>query len=270
MSEESEHTERAAPKAAIVAAALNDPENPDVREYLRAQTRLADLQSEDIRREDKLRHWSLRVRHVSDVLKVGFELAVAFIVVVIAIGFGVVIWQAAHADGLVIESFNVPQDMAQRGLTGPVIASKVLDRLTVMQNETDSSRAPSSFANDWTNDIKVEIPDTGVSLGQVVRFLDNWLGRQMHLSGDLTETPSGIALTVRMDNDPGQTFEGKAADLKGVVARAAEAVYARAQPYRYGTFLYDQGRFAESVAAGRRLAAAGPAEETAWADVGLA
>jgi tetratricopeptide (TPR) repeat protein len=267
---EDRDVEQIGTQAALLGAALNDSENPDVRDYLRAQTRLANLQSEDLKREDKLRHWSLRVRHVSDVLKVGFELAVAFIVVAIAIGLGLVIWQAAHADGLVIESFNVPAPMAEKGLTGSVIANKLLDRLTVMQSETDSSRAPSSFANDWTNDIKVEIPDTGISLGQVVRFLDNWLGHQMHLSGELYETPSGLALTVRMDNDPGQTFEGNAADLNRVVAKAAEAVYARAQPYRYGTFLYDQGRFAESTVVGRRLAAAGPPRETAWADVGLA
>jgi tetratricopeptide (TPR) repeat protein len=270
MADESGRAGRAEPHAAIVGTALNDPDNPDVRDYLRAQTRLADLQSEDLTREDKLRHWSLRVRHVSDVLKLAFELAGAFIVIAIAVGLGVVIWQAAHADGLVIESFDVPAPMAQKGLTGPVIANKLLDRLTIMQNETDSSRAASTFANDWTNDIKVEIPDTGVSLGQIVRFLDGWLGHQMHLSGEFYETTSGVALTVRMDNDPGQTFEGNAAALNGVIAKAAEAVYARAQPYRYAAFLGGQRRSAEAVAAERRLAAAGPAEETAWADVGLA
>ncbi len=253
--------------AAAMAVAAASREKADA--YIDKQNALADLQIEDLTRENAIRHWSLRIRHISDVLKLGFELAIAFIVAAIALGLGVVIWQAAHADGLVIESFDVPQGLAQKGLTGEVVASKLLDRLTVMQNGTDSTRAASSFANDWTNDIKVEIPDTGVSLGQIVRFLDGWLGHQTHLSGELYETPSGVALTVRMDNEPGQTFEGKSADLNGVIARAAEAVYARAQPYRYSAFLGDQKRFAEAAAAGRPLAAAGPREETAWADVGL-
>jgi tetratricopeptide (TPR) repeat protein len=252
--------------AAILFAASREKADS----FVDKQNELADLQIEDLKRENRVRHWSLRVRHISDVLNLGFELAVAFIVVAIAVGLGVVIWQAAHADGLVIESFDVPQGMAQKGLTGQVIAGKLLDHLTVMQNQTDSSRGASSFANDWTNDIKVEIPDTGVSLGQIVRFLDGWLGHQMHLSGELYETPSGVALTVRMENEPGQTFEGNAADLNGVVTNAAEAVYARAQPYRYSAFLLRHGRFAESVTVARRLAAAGPREETAWANVGLA
>jgi tetratricopeptide (TPR) repeat protein len=211
--------------AAILFAASREKADS----FVDKQNELADLQIEDLKRENRVRHWSLRIRHVSDVLKLGFELAVVFIVVAIAVGLGVVIWQAAHADGLVIESFDVPQGMAQKGLTGQVIASKLLDRLTVMQNQTDSSRGASSFANDWTNDIKVEIPDTGVSLGQIVRFLDGWLGHQMHLSGELYETPSGVALTVRMENEPGQTFEGNAADESAIAQLKGDYLQASAK-----------------------------------------
>ena len=261
---------------ALGAAAHDERVAAKAEAFLDEQTRLAqkqsaiaDLQIEDLKREDKLRHWSLRVRHVSDVLKLGFEFAVGFIVLAIAVGVGAVIWQAAHAEGLVIRSFEVPQTLAERGLTGQVIANKLLDRLTAMQGQTDSSRAASSFANDWTNDIKVEIPDTGISLGEAVRFLDGWLGHEMHLSGELYETSSSIALTVRMDNNPGQTFESKPGDLVGLVARAAEAVFARAQPYRYEVYLAGHRRYAEAAAVGHALAAAGPRNETAWAYNGL-
>jgi hypothetical protein len=102
--------------------------------FVDKQNELADLQIEDLKRENTLRHWSLRVRHVSDVLKLGFELAVAFIVLAIAIGLGLEIWAAIHADGLVIDAFNVPPAMADKGLTGQVLASKLLDRLTILQN----------------------------------------------------------------------------------------------------------------------------------------
>ncbi|HUB84531.1 MAG TPA: hypothetical protein VL971_02480 [Rhizomicrobium sp.] len=250
-------------------AALQGASRTEADAALRRWRDLLDLQIDELKREDGVRHWGLRIRHISDVLKLGLELSAAFIVLVIAVGLGVAIWQAAHADGLVIESFNVPQSMAARGLTGQVIAGKLLDKLTAMQNSTQSTRAASTYANDWTNDIKVEIPDTGVSLGQVVRFLDGWLGHQMHLSGDLYETAEGIALTARIGGDPGQTFTGKASDLDAVVARAAEAVYARAQPYRYTAYLSETGRFEESRAAGLRLAQTGSPIDRIWAYVGL-
>ncbi|HJW41800.1 MAG TPA: hypothetical protein VJ476_11300, partial [Rhizomicrobium sp.] len=252
------------------AAASADPAlREELRDYLRRQSDLAAVQIEEAKREDAIRHWGLRVRHVSDVLKLGFELAVAFIVIAIAIGLGVALWQAAHADGLVIESFNVPASMAQKGLTGQVVADKLLDRLIVMQSQADSIRAPSTFANDSTSDITVQIPDTGVSLGQVVRFLNDWLGKQTHLTGDLYETPSGMALTVRTDGNPGQTIADKAGTLDGLVDKAAEAVFAQSQPYRFAVYLIGRHRFAEAVAVLRGLAATGSADDRAWADLGL-
>src|ERR1700742_2558609 len=84
--------------------------------FIDKQNELADLQIEDLKRENAIRHWSLRVRHISDVLKLGFELALAFIVICVAVGLGVEIWSAMHADGLVIEAFNVPPAMADKGL----------------------------------------------------------------------------------------------------------------------------------------------------------
>jgi tetratricopeptide (TPR) repeat protein len=268
MAEEEEQRHTSGSDAAALAASLANRANPDAREYLRAQTRLADLQAEELNREDRVRHWSLRVRHISDVLKLGFELALAFIVIAIAVGLGAEIWQAAHADGLVIESFNVPADMAAHGLSGQVVAAKLLDRLTAIQNASESSRPAASFSNDWTHDIKVEIPETGVSLGELERYLHNWLGNEMHLSGDVYETANGVALTVRLDDAPGQTFVGN--DLDKLMEQAAEAVFRRAQPYRYAGYIGPhEGRTAEAVAILNELARTGSAEDRAWANDAL-
>src|ERR1700750_2036051 len=97
--------------AAIVGAASREKADA----FVDRQNELIDLQIEDLKRENSLRHWSLRVRHVSDVLKLGFEMAVAFIVIAIAIGFGFEIWAATRADGLVIDAFTVPPAMADKG-----------------------------------------------------------------------------------------------------------------------------------------------------------
>jgi tetratricopeptide (TPR) repeat protein len=266
-----ENSDSASSTGNFATAAIVTPASREKADaFVDRQNELADLQIEDLKRENAIRHWSLRVRHVSDVLKLGFEMAVAFIVIAIAIGFGFEIWAAIHADGLVIDAFTVPPAMADKGLTGQVVASKLLDRLTVLQNQTQSSRAPSSFASDWTNDIKVEIPDTGVSLGQVVRFLHTTLGHESHLSGEMYQTPGGAALTVRMDNDPGQTFTASSGDLDALIQRAALAAYARAQPYRYSVYLALQGKVFESYAVDKALVDNGPSGERPWGLVGMA
>ncbi len=264
--QEDEGGARAGPVQAFAALGAASPAVADA--YLREQTALARLQAEELQDEILWRHWSLRVRHTSDVLKLGLELSLALVFAVLVIALGFTIWSATKAEGLVIEPFNVPGHLSEAGLSGPVVAAKLLDRLTIMQDGTSSVRAASSFANDWTNDIKVEIPETGVSLGEVVRYLHNWLGHEAHLAGEVYETAKGLAITVRLDGDPGQTFEGK--DLDAIVREAAEAVFRRAQPYRYSVYLRQHDRLAEAQSVLRALAKNGPPNERAWANVGLA
>src|SRR3954468_11379536 len=66
-------------------------------------------------------------------------------------GVGLMVWDAAHSNGLLIEPFSVPPDMAQKGLNGQVIASQLQDRLTTMQAATLSFRPARSYANNWGN-----------------------------------------------------------------------------------------------------------------------
>src|SRR5580704_14058725 len=141
----------------------------------RAQAEVLHLQAHELKHELSLRHWSLRMHHISDVMKVTFEIAAALTALVVIAIIAAAIWSAAHDDGAVIEAFKVPPDMAQKGLTGDVVASQLLDRLTDMQARTDSVRTPSSYASNFGNDIKVEIPDTGVSIAEAYRYLAGWL-----------------------------------------------------------------------------------------------
>jgi len=55
-----------------------------------------------------------------------------------ATGVGLLAWDAVHGNGLLIEPFSVPPDMAAKGLIGQVVASQVLDRLTTIQTTTVS------------------------------------------------------------------------------------------------------------------------------------
>jgi tetratricopeptide (TPR) repeat protein len=229
------------------------------------QSRFLDLQIDELSREDSVRHWSLRVRHISDVMKLAFEISLAFIVVAIAALIATAIWTASHNDGVVIEAFNVPPDLAAKGLTGEVIATQVQDRIAFMQNNADTMRAANSFRNDWGNDIKVQIPDTGVSIGEAYRFLSSWLGHETRITGEIWHDAGGIAISARAGNKPAKIFRGSDADLDKLIVAATEYVYSQTQPYRYIVFLDQQGRHAESLPAAQQLALNGPPEERPWA-----
>jgi tetratricopeptide (TPR) repeat protein len=231
----------------------------------RAQEQVLKLQAADLEREDRLRHWALVVHHLGDVMRVTFELTFAAVAVIVLIALAATIWSAAHDDGLVIEAFKVPPDMAQKGLTGDVVASQLLDRLTDMQAHTDSSRAPGSYSSDWGNDIKIEIPNTGISIGEAYRYLAGWLGHQTHISGEVYRTEKGIVLTVRTSGDSGARFEGNDADLNALVGKAAESVYRRTQPFRYAVYVSTQGRNALAESVLSDLASNGADSEKPWA-----
>ncbi|HEY8949673.1 MAG TPA: hypothetical protein VIM56_12370, partial [Rhizomicrobium sp.] len=214
----------------------------------------------------------LHLSHFREWLYATAEIVVGLVILLIFVGIASAVWSAAHDNGLVIESFSVPADMANRGLTGEVVAARLLDRLSHLQAQTVSSRAASSYANDWGKDIKVQIPETGVSIGQLNDYLHEWLGNVTHISGEVFRDASGnIALTARVGSDAGPLFTGKEADFGKLLQEAAESVYARTQPYRYAVYLSSLNVKDQTAADAvyRRLAANSSPQERAWAYIGL-
>jgi tetratricopeptide (TPR) repeat protein len=258
--------EAAAEALALAAASRSKADRflDEQTEVAQAQAVLLRLQADDLRREDRLRHWSLRVHHISDVMKLAFEISLAFIVLAVAIGLGAMVWSATQDHDLVVDAFSVPQDMAQAGMTGAVLASRVLDRFAQMQADTvGTTQGAGSYRREGAEDVRVEIPDTGVSLGELNNSLRALLGHETHVSGDLVHSAKGLALTVRYGSGAGITAEGS--DLDKLVETSAEHIYASALPDRYAEYLARHKRFAEAEAILPALAAHGSAQDRAVA-----
>ncbi|WGM30051.1 hypothetical protein [Brevundimonas sp. NIBR11] len=203
----------------------------------------------------------------------GLRVLTGVVGVVAALLVGSLIWEASQERGLVIEPFSVPPEFAERGVTGQVIASRLLDRLSEMSDQTVSVRAPSTYANNWNGDIKVQIPQTGVSVGELRRYLVEWLGKQTTIGGELYRTPTGLALTARTGTATAtpQTGAGEG-DLDAMIQAAAEQVYAATQPYRYAIYLNRRGDAegaAKSEAALRALIKSGDKADRMWAHSAL-
>jgi len=190
------------------------------------------------------------------------------------IGLGsLFVWDASRVRGVVVEPFAVPPDLAERGLAGPVVATHVLDRLATLQAETESVRAPSTYANDWGGDIAVEIPSTGVSLGELRRYLRQWLGNQTRLSGEVVRLTDGrLAVITRVGSKPSTRVEGTEAELDSLLQQGAEAIYAETQPYRHALWLSRQGAddFAEASRRLEALTRGDDLNERLWALIALA
>src|SRR4051812_5062415 len=233
--------------------------------FLDDQRSLIAIQKHHLQEQFKHLHLSVWEKQ----LGVALRLATIIVGIAFAAGVALMVWDAAHSSGLIVESFAVPPDLAARGLTGQVVATQVQDKLTSMDNATLSYRAPQSYTNNWGNDIKVEIPETGVSIGEVRRFLREWLGNDIHISGEVWRTDSGIAISARTSGDTGATFSGTPSDIDALVQKAAEHVFAQTQPYRYANYMRGQRRFDDAYAIYMRLTTADSAVERGWAWYGI-
>lgn len=180
------------------------------------------------------------------------------------------IWSARQANGVVVEAFAVPPAFVERGLNGAVVASHLLDKLTAMQGVTVSLRASSSYANNWGDDIKVEVPYAGISVGELQRMLREWLGSQTQLSGEVVRLPDGrISLTSRIGNKPPTRAEGTDAELDALMQKAAEAIYGETQPYRYAIWLRRAKRMDEATTLLTKMSQGTDLNDRIWAYNGL-
>ena len=186
----------------------------------------------------------------------------------LAVLLAIMSWDASRSAALVIDAFSVPPDLAQRGLTGQVVASRILDRMIEIQSGIDSQRAPSSFTRAWDGGIEVQIPQTGVTLGELKRALRETLGHDTHIAGELVRNASGLSLTVRAGGQSGVTFSGTDDEIDMLLRRAGESAFERTEPYRYGVYLRAHD-LQQAELLFRRLAAKGPPGERAWAYIGV-
>jgi tetratricopeptide (TPR) repeat protein len=256
-----------------VALALAGAGRDEADAFLREQRALAakqssliDVQKHHLHEQFKHLHLSVWEKRVGILLR--FATAIVGFAVAASISF--LVWDAWHSNNLLIEPFTVPPDLAARGLTGQVVASRLLDRLVAMQAQTSSQRAPRTFVNSWDEKgIKLEIPESGVSFSELDQFMRDKLGRDVHVTGDVVRTGTGLHLTARAGLNGSDSVSGDEADLDALVQRLSESIYRLTQPYRFGIYLATHDRLGEAVPIFEYLGRAGPDEDRPWAFTAL-
>jgi hypothetical protein len=226
--------------AAAVAARLSasDPEVArDTSAFLKKQTQLLETQNKHLEEEHPARLHYLRgqarevdIRRFALRLRVGLQIFLVLVATVVGIGALIMIRDAIADHGLVVEAFSVPPDLARDGLTGEVVATRFLDKLQAMQTATMSDRPADSYQYNWGSDLKVEIPETGLSLGEFRKLLRARFGHFNHISGEVIRIQNGIAVTARFGDAPPATLTGQESDFDELAGKAAEAVYRTSQP----------------------------------------
>jgi len=262
--EDASETNAVAVALALDGASSRPELSHAIAAFLKEQRRLMEEQREQLRDQVK----RMRLGIIDQRFSIALKAMTAAVGIFVAALFASMVWNASGSGGLVIEPFSVPPDLAARGLTSEVVAAKLLDQLSQMQADTTSQRAPQSFQNYWGQDIKVTIPDTGISLGELDRYLNLKLGHAMRVSGEVVRTASGVAVTARSGTNGSVTARGNESALDPLMHNLAEQVYRLTQPYLYGVWLLKHERTREALPVYVALATSGPVEERGWGYLG--
>ncbi|HXP66888.1 MAG TPA: tetratricopeptide repeat protein [Steroidobacteraceae bacterium] len=245
--------------ASAVAAKLagSDPNVARKTEiFLDKQAQILETQNEHLKSEHSLRIKHLRnqlaegnVRRFGLRLRVGFQLFLVLFATVIGIGVAVMIYDAINSRSVVVDSFDAPPALVTRGVTGTVVAGGLLDELRRLQSATRADAAKRELANAWAGEIKLAVPEAGISLGEFSRILKARFGHDLHIQGEVIQVEAGgLALTVRGDEVAAKTFTGKSVDLDDLITQAAGYVYSQSEPVLWAYYLTNKGRSEEALA----------------------
>jgi tetratricopeptide (TPR) repeat protein len=260
--------------AVAADAAKSDPTVATLAARLiEAQTAVARLQQEKLREEmatqqdeQRLMLSHLRVRRFGDYSRMALEIFIGLIVLMMLLGLAGMVFNATQAHELVFDELGVPPDIAAQGITGKALSARLLDEFSrIVGGTTSISQDAETFRSGTGGNVRIAIPNTGISLGELDQYLRDWLGNEKHVSGDLVHASQGLALTARLGQSPGTTFAGSAQDLAALINSAAETLYAQALPLRYADYLEQNGRYAEAVTVLRPLSQYGTALQRAQA-----
>jgi hypothetical protein len=244
--------------AAAVAARLsgNDPEVArDTSAFLKNHARLLEIQAEHLKGEHAARLHFLQgqarevdIRRLGLRLRVGFQLFLALLATALGVGIAVMIHDAITSRNVVIDPVEIAPNIATEVPSGKIVAAGLLDVLTRIQAASHSNIEHRDLSNAWTSEITIEVPETGISIGQLERTLKARFGHDQHIDGDLVKSSSGgLALTVRGTGILPKTFSGEAGALDKLVTEAGEYVFGQSQPGLWAAYLTNNDRNDEAI-----------------------
>jgi tetratricopeptide (TPR) repeat protein len=147
--------------------------------------------------------------------------------------------------------------------------------LNALQGDTQSYLAGARVSGEGESPIKIEIPETGLSLGEVSRALREWLGHETHVTGEVYRTTGAdgapaLALTIRAGEEPGERILAPEGGVDALLQSGAEKVYAGISPFRFVDWLKQNNRTPEARELLTRLSVHGTVPQKASAEAGLA
>jgi tetratricopeptide (TPR) repeat protein len=242
----------ALPGADAVALSLalqksaHDPElSRTASEYLIEQRRLVQLQIKHFDEERRLSIAAAKRKRYADRIRNTLSTLVALIVLGLVVAISRMTIEAINDHSLVVEGFTVPPDLAARGASSQALAENLVSRLAAIRSTANrhSLSWTEEVRADQAASVKIEIPQTGISLDELEHFAHRWLGHQIFVNGEVRNEADGdISISLRIAGAEPIDVRGSSADLDRLIQETAERAFASFDPTNYVVYLMTSGR----------------------------
>lgn len=132
---------------------------------------------------------------------------------------------------LVIRTFDIPEDLKDKGFDGRVLSNHIMDRYYGIYREAKTLKKNMGMRPKWEKqDVHISVGDTGFS-PEGIRHLIGYLNtRTTEISGDVVKKEGNgrLQLTLRIN---GESFLLEGETLEVIVDKGARAIIKQTEPY---------------------------------------
>lgn len=146
-------------------------------------------------------------------------------------------YHEAYRQTLNISIFDTPERLAERGITGQVVAKSLFDKL-VERRKTVTTLDAGDLKEGWTEHRSdVAIPETHFTIKSVFRYLRELTGNEIVVGGELLLDGEDLIIKARVAGNPPLKVRGKIGDWDSLLGDVANYIYETTQPAVLASYL---------------------------------
>lgn len=203
----------------------------------------------DVRHELALISHATKYEWVNKRLILFRNALIAMSILVVVIVAAVACYREAYRQTMTVAAFDVPESLAERGITGQVVAKAVFDELIIRRDLVTNLEA-GELKGAWAeNRADVAIPEAKFTLQSVFRYLRYMTGNEIAVDGEIILNGDNATMKVRVAGRPPTIVTGPMSDWQKLVGALANGVLEVTQPAVLAGYLGAQAKTPEDLRA---------------------